>query len=297
LTRDLQEGRGDDMATHVRVGLEMVTEIKETRVPFGMLAIWFLGQCGVVIKGGDTIVYIDPYLSPASYRAFEPPLTAEQMSSTNASYVLITHDHIDHLDAGTIMSAAPMLPNTLYMTPRYCLEQMLSLGVSLDQWLPARTGEWYQRSGISIKPIPSAHEELEYDPIGDHRFVGYILELNGVTVYHAGDTTVYPGLIETLKAESIDIGMLPINGRDWFRNAHNIVGNMNYREAAELAVEAGFDTVIPLHYDMFAGNSERPGYFVDYLYDKHPTQKSHVLARFERFIYVSSKALGSGDVD
>jgi L-ascorbate metabolism protein UlaG (beta-lactamase superfamily) len=132
---------------------------------------------------------------------------------------------------------------------------------------------------------------LEYDPGLDHRFVGYVLELNGVTLYHAGDTTVYPGLIETLKAESIDLGMLPINGRDPFRNARNIVGNMNYREAAELAVAARFDTVIPLHYDMFEANSERPGYFIDYLYSRHPMQKSHVLARFERYIYVSGSAL------
>jgi L-ascorbate 6-phosphate lactonase len=144
---------------------------------------------------------------------------------------------------------------------------------------------------LRIKPLPSAHEVLEYDPELDHRFVGYVLELNGVKLYHAGDRTVYPGLIEALLAESILSSMLPINGRDTFRNARNIVGNMNYREAVELTAAARFDTVIPLHYDMFAGNSEKPGYFVDYLYEHYPLQKSHVLARFERFIYVSGSPL------
>jgi L-ascorbate metabolism protein UlaG (beta-lactamase superfamily) len=210
---------------------------------------------------------------------------------SNADYVLITHEHLDHMDPDTLSALAAIHRETVYMAPGFCRETMLQLGVRPEKLISARTHEWWQGEGFRIKPIPSAHEELVFDPELDHRFVGYILELNGVTMYHAGDTTVYPGLIETLQAESIDLGMLPINGRDPFRNAMNIVGNMNYREAVELSVAVGFDTVIPLHYDMFAANSERPGYFVDYIYERHPLQKSHVLARFERFIYVSDSAL------
>lgn len=273
-----------------RSGTELIREINETKVPYGMLAIWFLGQVSVVIKGGDTVIYIDPYLTPSPHRAFEPPFKPEAM--TNADYVLITHEHLDHLDPDAIAALAATGCGAVYMAPGCCRETMLQLGVPPEQLLAARTGEWRTCGpDFRLKPLPSAHEELEYDPELDHRFVGYVLELNGVTLYHAGDTTVYPGLIETLQAEPIDIGMLPINGRDPFRNARNIVGNMNFREAAELAVAAGFDTVVPLHYDMFAGNAEKPGYFVDYLYEHYPLQKSHVVARFERFVYVSGKAL------
>ncbi|KKC46091.1 beta-lactamase [Paenibacillus sp. D9] len=272
-----------------RIGEALIQEIDDTRVPFGMLAVWFLGQCSVVVKGGDVVIYIDPYLTPSPHRAFEPPLKPQQM--TNAQYVLITHDHMDHLDPDTVSALAEAHSDPVYMAPGYCREDMLRLGVRPDKLLSARTNEWWNGPGFRIKPLPSAHEELEYDDDLDHRFVGYVVELNGVTMYHAGDTTVYPGLIELLQAESIGLGMLPINGRDPFRKARNIVGNMNYREAAELSVAARFDTVIPLHYDMFAGNSEHPGYFIDYLYDRHPTQKSHVMARFERYVYVSAAAL------
>lgn len=274
---------------HTRIGEALIREIDETRVPYGMLAIWFLGQCSIVVKGGDTVLYIDPYLSPSPHRAFEPPITPEQM--TNAQYVLITHEHSDHMDTDTIAALAKTHGSTVYIAPGYCLEPMRQLGVQPDKLIAARTNAWWDGPGFRIKPLPAAHEELEYDPELDHRYVSYVIELNGVTMYHAGDTTVYPGLIEALQAESIELGMLPINGRDPFRNALNIVGNMNYREAAELAVAAGFDTVIPLHYDMFAGNSEHPGYFVDYLYDRYPTQKSHVMARFERYVYVGAAAL------
>jgi L-ascorbate 6-phosphate lactonase len=273
------------MAINYNSDVELIRDIKDTQVPYGMLAIWFLGQCSIVIKGGDTIIGIDPYLSPSPHRAFEPPLTPEQLAI--ADYILITHDHSDHLDTDTIAGIATASRETLFMAPGFCQQSMRQLGLPQDRLFTARTNLWWEGHGWRIKPIPSAHEELEYDSEQHHRFVGYVVDLNGVKLYHAGDTIVYPGLIEALTAESIDVGLLPINGRDAFRQAQGIVGNMNYREAAELSVAACFDTVIPMHYDMFAGNSERPGYFIDYLYEHYPRQKSHVMARCERFIYVS----------
>lgn len=95
----------------------------------------------------------------------------------------------------------------------------------------------------------------------------------------------------------IDLALLPINGRDYYRGSRNIVGNMNYREAAEFAATSGFETVIPLHYDLFAGNAENPGYFVDHLYRHFPEQKFHMMARAERFVYVSAQAFKNSTPD
>ena len=273
----------------IRSGTALIREMNETPVPYGMLAIWHLGQESIAVKGGHTIIYIDPYMSDNPHRMFPPPLQPHEI--TNADYCLITHEHSDHLDPATISVMARQNGETVFMAPGFCREQMLRSGVNAEKLADARTDEWWERADVRIKPVPAAHEELVYDPELGHRFVGYLIQLNGVMLYHAGDTLVYPGLVERLKAESIDIGMLPINGRDAFRNNKGIVGNMNYREAAELAVAAGMDIVIPLHYDMFAGNSEKPGYFLDYLYEHYPHQKSHVMARFERYIYVSASAL------
>ena len=272
-----------------RTGDDLVREVAATKVPYGMLALWFIGQCGIIVKGGETVLYIDPYLDPSPSRSFDPPFAPDKIA--DGSYVLITHEHSDHLDKRTIQALAASKPDIRYMAPGCCREMLLELGVSDDHIVTARTDEWRSEAGFRVKPLPSAHEELEYDPELGYRCVGYVLEMNGVKMYHAGDTIVYPGLVEPLQAEAIELGLLPINGRDVFRNAKNIIGNMNFREAAELAVAAGFETVIPLHYDMFQGNSEHPGYFVDYLYERHPLQKSHVMARFERFIYVSASAL------
>jgi L-ascorbate 6-phosphate lactonase len=169
---------------------------------------------------------IDPFLSPSPHRAFEPPLQPEQLAI--ADCILITHDHSDHLETETIATMAAASQQTLFMAPGCCQQVMRQLGLPEDRLLTARTNLWRDGPGWRIKPLPSAHEELEYDAEQDHRFVGYVVELNGVKLYHAGDTIVYPGLIEALAAEAIDVGLLPFNGRDAFRQAQGIVGNMNF---------------------------------------------------------------------
>ncbi|MBI3970889.1 MAG: hypothetical protein HY332_06330 [Chloroflexi bacterium] len=60
------------------------------------------------------------------------------------------------------------------------------------------------------------------------------------------------------------MALIPINGRDWFREQRQIIGNTDYREAADLGHAIGADVIVPTHFDMFAGNPGHPGLFVDY---------------------------------
>ena len=273
---------------------QWMSEIERTRVPRGTAAVWFLGQESVVIKGQATIIYVDPFISEtlADARSFPPPFSPEAITAIDVC--LITHEHIDHLDPGTIRVLARKQPQTRYIAPACCRQMLIDCGVATDQITDARAGEWLdigtEEEPIRLLPVAAAHEELEQDEQGFDRYVGYILQLNGLTIYHAGDTVIYPGLAETLSEQSIDLGLLPINGGNYYRRSQHIVGNMDYREAVELTRAAGIETVVPLHYDMFDGNSEKPGDFVQYLYEQYPEQRSHVMARFERYIYVSDKA-------
>ncbi len=50
-------------------------------------------------------------------------------------------------------------------------------------------------------------------------------------VYHAGDTIAYDDMVERLRALRVDVALLPINGRDHFREAQDVVGNLTPREA------------------------------------------------------------------
>ena len=66
------------------------------------------------------------------------------------------------------------------------------------------------------------------------------------------------GLLAALRGQRIDVALLPVNGRDAEREAAGIVGNMNAREAVELADQIGATTLVPMHWDLFEGNTSAP---------------------------------------
>jgi L-ascorbate 6-phosphate lactonase len=118
------------------------------------------------------------------------------------------------------------------------------------------------------------------------RWLGYILQLNGVTLYHAGDTILYDGLVERLRTHSIDIACLPVNGRDGWRERRGMIGNLDGREAAELAVAVNAEVLIPMHNDMFAANHVSPAILADFLDRTYPRQKYHWLQPGELYLSV-----------
>jgi L-ascorbate metabolism protein UlaG (beta-lactamase superfamily) len=113
--------------------------------------------------------------------------------------------------------------------------------------------------GFNIHAVPAAHETIEKDETGRCKFLGYVVEFGGWRVYHSGDTVRYPGMVETLRQFAIDVAILPINGA---KPERKVAGNLNAREAAELAADIGARCVIPCHYEMFEFNSASPSDFV-----------------------------------
>jgi L-ascorbate 6-phosphate lactonase len=93
-------------------------------------------------------------------------------------------------------------------------------------------------------------------------------------------------MVDRLKDLAIDVALIPINGRDWFREQRNIIGNTDHREAADLGHAIGADVIVPMHYDMFAGNPGNPGWFVEYCTTQYPGRGFHVPIRCKRWTYV-----------
>jgi L-ascorbate 6-phosphate lactonase len=270
---------------------ELLEQMNDTDIIKGSIAVWHLGQEGVAVKGSaQQVLYFDPYLSnyieemDGLRRNFPIPLDPSRI--TNADLVFISHHHLDHLDPKTIGPLAKASPQSKFIVPAPHVSILYELGISGERIIPAKANEQLQINGIIIYPFAGKHEEFEVDQNGDHSYLGYIVEINNICFYHAGDTLVYPELIQQLKHREIDIAYLPINGRDYFRNKKEIIGNMNFREAIELVAEIKVDTMIPCHYDLFDMNFENPSYFVDYLYRYYPRQKFKMLVPGERFYYL-----------
>jgi L-ascorbate metabolism protein UlaG (beta-lactamase superfamily) len=263
---------------------DIAAEIRATVVPSGAIAIWWLGQLSFVLKGQRRTLGIDLYLSdyPGSVtRAYPPP--ARPADLTDLDLVLCTHEHIDHFDPWTLTPIATASPGALFVVPELCLPAARGV-LPPERVVGSRADTPLRVNELEIWPIPAAHDRLEAADRG-HRWQGYIVRLDGVTVCHTGDTVMYDGLIERLRERRVDVLLAPINGVDYFRTRRNIVGNLSAREAADLAAAAGVKLLIPAHWDLFAGNAENPGHLFEYLARFHPEQPCHYMARGERLIY------------
>jgi len=80
--------------------------------------------------------------------------------------------------------------------------------IGLDDGVTTTIGD------VTITAVPAAHELLAIDPAtGFHECLGMIIEGNGFSLYHAGDTCIYEGMQQRLRHWKLDLALLPINGR------------------------------------------------------------------------------------
>jgi L-ascorbate 6-phosphate lactonase len=262
------------MAEVALQGTALLDDIARTRTEPGQVAFWWMGQHSFILKGGETVVYIDPYLSPSPARQTPPLLTPEQV--TNAAMVLCTHDHGDHIDPGAIPGIAAASPAAQFVVPRTAVGRVRELSVPSERLLPLTDGETAEWQDVQVTAIKSKHERFDEVPGVGFPFLGYVIRMNGATLYHAGDTIVYEGLVTALRSHSPAVAFLPINGRCAERLSSGCIGNMTYQEAVDLAGDAGVRWAIPTHYDMFIGNQEDPVKFVRYLQVKFPEIRTWV---------------------
>jgi L-ascorbate metabolism protein UlaG (beta-lactamase superfamily) len=174
--------------------------------------------------------------------------------------VTSSHNHTDHLDGETIkpllrvnLGLTVIVPeaNRDFAAKRLVVPFERLTGIACDA--PVRVNPF------TFHALPSAHEELETDGHGHHKFLGYIIQVGPWTLYHPGDTVRYAGMTNWLQKWAIDIALLPINGRDPKRG---VAGNLSGPEAVQLAQEIGVGLVIPCHYEMFEFNTVSPEAFI-----------------------------------
>jgi L-ascorbate metabolism protein UlaG (beta-lactamase superfamily) len=276
---------------------ELIAQIERLVVPPGQLALWALGQSGFVIKGGGTIAYIDPYLSDSgaevgAMRRFPIPL--DPATIQHADVVFATHEHLDHADGPTLGPLMAASPQATLITSLQGREIALQADVSAERVIIPRVGERVEFAGLAYTAIPASHAAralpvtryaYEVDSEGHARWMGFLITCNGVTLYHAGDTILFPELLSALKGQRVDLALLPINGRDFFREQRDIVGNLWPREAVELAVALEARVLIGCHNDLFDGNRVNPGMLFDELDKRAPWQRCHLLQPGELYLY------------
>ncbi len=176
-------------------------EISTEDIHANMTTLTFIGHASVKIKSKDgTVIYIDPNYFLGEY-------------SDKADYVLVTHGHDDHQ------------PTTKLEKNENCIE------ITYKDALVDGEYNTFDYNDIKIEAVPA--ENINHDI---NYCVGYIITVDGITFYHAGDTSMVESM-KTLADRNIDYAMYPIDG----------TYNMNAIEATEVANLIGAKYNIPIH--------------------------------------------------
>ena len=272
----------------------LLADIRASDKHDGGFRLWWLGQSGFLLQWAGLHILLDPYLSDSltkKYAQTDKPhvrMTELAIAPERLSFVDIvtsSHNHTDHLDAETLGPILSGNPSTKFVVPE-ANRAFVADRLKIDPALPLGVddGTAIELAGVRISGVASAHDTIERDDRGHVKTLGYVLQFGPWSLYHSGDTLRYDGMADKLRPFSVDVALLPINGRAPERR---IPGNLWGPEAAQLAREIDAGIAIPHHFEMFEFNTASPDAFVQTC--RELGQPHRVLRCGERFDALGAK--------
>ena len=168
------------------------------------------------------VIYFDPFKIEKNYN--------------DADVIFITHDHYDHYSEEDIDKV--IKEETIIVAPEDLLTKLLKKGFERDNMVLVTPNQKYTVKGIEFQTIPAYNVNKQFHPKANE-WVGYVLKIEGVTYYIAGDTDI----TEENKKVKCDIAFVPVGG----------TFTMDYKEAAELINEIKPKIAVPTHYGSIVG--------------------------------------------
>ena len=189
-----------------------------------MAKLLYQGHASLRITSSEgKVVYVDPYAG----EGYEP----------KADLVLITHEHYDH----NAINRVPLTSRTIVIRAADAFKD----GVYYD----------FDYHGFHIHPTPAGNEK--HNPL---ECVGYLIDVDGVRIYVAGDTSYMP-FMDRLARKELDYAFLPIDG----------IFNMGPEEATRVANIIQPKHLIPYHM--------KPGMLFDIKQDMMVSYEKSMLVR------------------
>lgn len=181
-----------------------------------MVVVKWLAHASFQIKANDKVIYVD--------------LEEHCKPADQADLILITHSHTDHCDSAKIKQVRK--DDTVVIAPTDCASKIGGTVKTL------KSGEETTVDGVKVKAVEAYNYKRFRSPGNPYhpkRFgVGYLITVDGKTVYHAGDTDFIP---EMRQLRNIDVALLPSGG----------TYTMDNEEAASAAIAINPKVVIPMH--------------------------------------------------
>ena len=186
--------------------------------------VHWLGHDSFVLQGSRTLVF-DPFKAKGDYRA---------------DVLLISHEHFDHLSPEDLRRFAG--PSTTIVAPKICEEPLRGFRqekrfVDPDEDIEVKGVGVHAVRAYNINKFREPGKV--FHPRADDK-VGYVVTLDGVRFYHAGDSDATP----EMKALDVDVAFLPVSG----------TYVMTAEEAAEAAKAMKVKVAVPMHFGSIVGD-------------------------------------------
>jgi L-ascorbate metabolism protein UlaG (beta-lactamase superfamily) len=153
-----------------------------------------------------------------------------------ADVIVITHAHDDHYSTANIDKLVG--PNTILIAP----QDVVYTGTVGKRVVLPPGGEFDAFGCVTIKAVAAYNISKTNHP-KEKNWVGYVITVDGVTIYHTGDTERIP----EMKAITTDIIMLPLGQTYTFNTV---------QDAVEAAKDVKAKVAIPMHFGLFEGTNE-----------------------------------------
>lgn len=173
----------------------------------------------------EKIIYFDPFKIEEEYK--------------DADIIFITHSHYDHFSEKDIDKVRK--ENTVIFITNDLYEKTLNLGFKKENIITVEPNKEYKIDNIEIKTIPAYNINKKFH-LRQYNWVGYIIKIEGITYYIAGDTDI----TEENKNAKCDVAFVPVGG----------TFTMDFKEASDLINIIKPKIAVPIHYGNIVGSKQ-----------------------------------------
>lgn len=212
------------------------------------MKVTWLTQAGLLFENGHTSVMVDPYFSDSVGEVDAKKrrrIPANDAFMRTPDVLIITHDHLDHLDPVTLGRLLDTERRITVLASAGAYEKLRTLGFPQHRYVLMRPHSVWSEGTLTFYAVKAEHS--------DPHAIGCIIDDGNKTYYVTGDTLYNYDVLDDvldLVEDGVDVVFLPINGEG---------NNMNAKDAADFAYEIDAARAVPIHYGLF--DSQDPSDF------------------------------------